>query len=238
MRAVEASQILILAGLVASAPHAEDKAVDLILGTSTIHPAEFLKDGAELWAVVRDGAATYRLERRVVQIEEYDYINPAMDDAPLLGKRLIGPGAERAVIHLSASLDLEEGPIFFEELDYELIHYSFSKETDPPTPATFDLGERRFRLRVVFNPIEGGEKSMLVFLDEGTRSQMIFSYRRVTDPNAKVDWVGDIDRDGIPDFLLSLSHHYASVSKRLYLSSFAEGNDLTKQVGGFDIPYD
>jgi hypothetical protein len=223
--------------LPASVSIAQGETIDIVLGTK-IAQAESIADGDELWAVLRDGS-TYRLIRRVAQIQEYKYKSPIVDDGYHTGRRLIGPRAEAALIHLPGSLDLRAGPITLDEMNHKLVSYSFGKKTGPPTPAMLDVGARSFRLRAVVYPIEGGRwNSMLVYLDEGEESQMIFSYRKASDPGAKVDWVADIDRDGIPDFLLSLSHHYSSVSKRLFLSSFARGDVFTKQVGGIDISLD
>jgi hypothetical protein len=43
-------------------------------------------------------------------------------------------------------------------------------------------------------------------------------------------WVGDLDRDGKPDVLLDESFHYDISLWSLYLSTYAEGDELVKCV--------
>lgn len=46
-------------------------------------------------------------------------------------------------------------------------------------------------------------------------------------------WVGDLDRDGIPDLLADLSNHFNTSKVTLYLSSLAEKGKLYKKVADF-----
>ncbi|WP_299708335.1 hypothetical protein [uncultured Pontibacter sp.] len=46
-------------------------------------------------------------------------------------------------------------------------------------------------------------------------------------------WVGDLDRDGIPDLLADLSNHFNTSKVTLFLSSLAEKGKLYKQVADF-----
>ena len=43
-------------------------------------------------------------------------------------------------------------------------------------------------------------------------------------------WVGDIDQDGLPDFILDASHKYSYSAPTLYLSSIADKNKLVKRA--------
>ncbi len=43
-------------------------------------------------------------------------------------------------------------------------------------------------------------------------------------------WAGDVDQDGIPDFLVDLSHKYSYSLPTLFLSSNAEFGDLVKDI--------
>ncbi|MCP2045179.1 hypothetical protein [Pontibacter sp. HSC-36F09] len=46
-------------------------------------------------------------------------------------------------------------------------------------------------------------------------------------------WVGDLDRDGIPDLLADLSNHFNATKVTLFLSSLADKGKLYKQVADF-----
>ncbi|MBX0332887.1 hypothetical protein K3G39_06525 [Pontibacter sp. HSC-14F20] len=46
-------------------------------------------------------------------------------------------------------------------------------------------------------------------------------------------WVGDLDRDGIPDLLADLSNHFNASKVTLFLSSLAEKGKLYKKVADF-----
>ncbi|MBF8965126.1 hypothetical protein I0P70_17895 [Pontibacter sp. FD36] len=46
-------------------------------------------------------------------------------------------------------------------------------------------------------------------------------------------WVGDLDRDGIPDLLADLSNHFNTSKVTLFLSSLAEKGKLYKKVADF-----
>jgi hypothetical protein len=216
---------------------AGEATVDFIIGASTPHPQSFIRDGEVLWAILPDGE-TYRLAKRAAQVQIYEYENPARGDEKFTGQRLLGPGASQALIHLAGSVTLRDGPVVFAKTDHVLIDYSFGKEITPPTPATFALGGRVFRVLAELRPADGDFKSLRVILEEGDERQELYSSGRATDPFAALAWIGDLDRDGRPDLLLSVRYHYSTVSHRLYLSSFAAGKELTRHVGSVEVPLD
>jgi hypothetical protein len=43
-------------------------------------------------------------------------------------------------------------------------------------------------------------------------------------------WIGDLDQDGLPDFLVDLSHKYSYSMPTLFLSSKAENGELVKMI--------
>ena len=216
---------------------AGDATVDFIIGASTPHPQSFLLDGDVLWALLPEGGA-YRLAKRAAQVQLYEYENPARGDEKFTGQRLLGPGASQALIHLAGSWTLQEGPVVFAKTDHVLIDYSFGKEITPPTPATFAIGGRVFRVLAELRPADGTLKSLRVILEDGDERQELYASGQATDPFAALEWIGDLDRDGRPDLLLSVRYHYSTVSHRLYLSSFAAGKELTRHVGSIEVSLD
>ncbi|GEM_PF-3389483 len=226
---LEAALPLLIA-LVASAAPASDNAVDFIIGASTPSPKPFLRNGAALWAVLPDDDG-YRLAGRVAQVETFEYRNATRGDGTFTGQRLVGPGADRALIHLAGSIGLREGPVTLERSNHVLIEHTLGEERTPSSPFTYRLGERVFRISAEVEPADRGYRRLRVFFEEGQRRQELVSSSEATDPYARLAWIGDIDRDGLPDFLLSVRSHYPAVAHRLYLSSFAEAGQLCRQVG-------
>ena len=97
---------------------------------------------------------------------------------------------------------------------------------------------RVFRVLAELRPADGTLKSLRVILEDGDERQELYASGQATDPFAALEWIGDLDRDGRPDLLLSVRYHYSTVSHRLYLSSFAAGKELTRHVGSIEVSLD
>jgi hypothetical protein len=217
----------------ARAARPAEATVDFIIGASTPQARPFLRNGAVLWAIL-PAPEGYRLARRVAQVSTFEYRNAARGDETFTGQRLLGPGADRALIHLAGSLDLREGPVILDRSEHVLIDQTLGSENTPASPFSFRLGDRLFRVAAEVAAADRGYKSLRVLLEDGPRTQELVSSREATDPYAKLAWIGDIDRDGRPDFLLSVRFHYSVTSHRLYLSSLAEPGQLCRHVGTVD----
>ncbi len=223
---------LALVGVMREATPA-DRTVDFILGASAPRPRPFLSDGELLWAIQADGDG-YRLVRRIAKVESFEYRNPARGDGTFTGQRLVGPGVDRALVHLSKVRGLVEGPITLDRCDHILVDYSFGRENTAPSPIDIRLGESKFRVTAEVGAAAGGFRSLRVFLESKGRRQEIFAGLQATDPFARLAWIGDIDRDGAPDLLMSVRLHHSVTSHRLYLSSFAEPGQLARHVATVD----
>lgn len=232
IRSVQMLLCLALVGLARDALPA-DRGVDFIIGASTPGPRPFLRDGELLWAIQADGNG-YRLVRRIAKVESFAYRNPARGDGTFTGQRLVGAGVDRTLVHLSNARGLVEGPVMLGGRDHILVDYSFGRENTASSPIAIKLGESMVRVNAEVGAAAGGFRSLRVFLESKGRRQEIFAGLEATDPFAKLAWIGDIDRDGAPDLLLSVRVHYSATSHRLYLSSFAERGQLTKHVGTVD----
>jgi len=223
--------------LLAHEAQSADNAVDFIIGASTRSPRQFLRSGAPLWAILADGDG-YRLTRRIAQVQAFEYRNPIQGNEAFTGQRLIGSEPDRALIHLAGSLDLVEGPIILDKHDHVLVDYTFGEERTASTPLTFKVGDRMFRVVSEVGRADRGYLSLRVLFEEGRWRQELVANIEATDPFVKVVWIGDIDRDGVPDLLLSVRLHHSVVSHQLYLSSFAKAGQLTGHVGSVDESLD
>jgi hypothetical protein len=68
------------------------------------------------------------------------------------------------------------------------------------------------------------------------QSQVLVSNRIVyPQEGMSIVWVGDLDRDGKPDVLLDESSHYDIERWSLYLSTYAERDELVKYVARFQV---
>lgn len=222
--------LIFATGLLGCSVKAAGPSIDFIIGASTSEPRSFLREGAPLWAILPDGDG-FRLSRRVAHVQRFEYKNPARGDATFVGQRIVGPDAERALIHFAGPARLRAGPIRFGAHARTLIDHTFGSERTPSSPVAFALGNRVYHVEAVVGAADRGYKRLRVFIDDGARRQVLFASDEATDPFAKLAWAGDIDRDGRPDLLLSVRSHYATTTHRLFLSSFAVAGEICRHVG-------
>jgi hypothetical protein len=210
--------------------------LEFFIGVDVDHPNNVISGDARLWAVLKNDKS-YVLKHRQIQVESYQYFAPNISDEPLVKRKLTGPDAYRAIIHFTGNLSLKEGPIIFDEVAHQLVHYSFNKKLSPQTPYEFELGGNTYRISAEVDQQQRLMR-MKILLESDAASQLLWSHEGVSDPTARVEWVGDIDRDGKPDLLLTMGYHYSEVTKRLYFSSPSKIGQLVKEVGQLVISYD
>ncbi|RTQ48853.1 hypothetical protein EJV47_14745 [Hymenobacter gummosus] len=63
------------------------------------------------------------------------------------------------------------------------------------------------------------------------KRQLLAATPHFDDAMMQLVWIGDLDHDQRPDFILDTASHYNSSSPSVYLSSRAEGQELVKFVG-------
>jgi hypothetical protein len=70
----------------------------------------------------------------------------------------------------------------------------------------------------------------LYFSEEKSKNeQLVITYTRFNgDAELKILWVGDLDGDGKPDFLLDISDYHETTEVALFLSSIADKGELVK----------
>ena len=97
----------------------------------------------------------------------------------------------------------------------------------------FNFNGKKYTLVVEDSTPEDGEwlteKSKMVIF-QGETKQTIYQTDRCSDCSWDLCWVGDLDKDGKPDFLFNLNGHYNSTCHTLFLSSQAEEDEIVRDV--------
>lgn len=99
----------------------------------------------------------------------------------------------------------------------------------------FEIKNKKFALKVIEAKNKNDEKILaLITESEGTR-QVLHTMRESDEFLSIGDliWAGDLDRDGKPDFYMTLFEHYNVGNSVLFLSSEAENGKLVKKVAYF-----
>lgn len=97
----------------------------------------------------------------------------------------------------------------------------------------FDVAGSKWRLRVVKSTNAEGKEFLALVLDNGKITQTLFSVLDDGGYVGSLDWFGDLDRDGKPDFFMSLEYHYNVGYRSLFLSSPAGKKELVRKIAIF-----
>lgn len=82
-----------------------------------------------------------------------------------------------------------------------------------------------------------GEKKYVLTLFSENKSQIIFTQNEFNDSECKIKFIGDIDQDGKPDFIIDAPTHYEEERTVLLMSSDAEEEDFTKKRAEMSINF-
>jgi hypothetical protein len=108
---------------------------------------------------------------------------------------------------------------------------------------TLDFGKKKFNLMVKGKPgasaNEAPQEFSILLEFEGT-SQVLWDFHRDAkfawdDPHFSLEWAGDLDQDGKPDLLMTLTEKYSSLPSILFLSSKAAPGELMKRVAEYKV---
>lgn len=100
----------------------------------------------------------------------------------------------------------------------------------------FKLGDKIFTLRVEEGVSEKDERILVLFLDDGSKSQMLhyIYYSGEGEPVGNLYWAGDLDSDGKLDLFMDFwNYEKGGYSSGLFLSTEAEKGKLVKSFGYF-----
>ena len=219
--------IVVLINLFLLLPYtaAADLTVKFFPGWSFHHQNDEIHDGASTWAIIKQNDS-YVLTKRTIRLKSFH--SPNRDDqGQTSGRELVSPDRDNSIIHFTGIDQLEGGPIFFKEIKTPLVN-SFNPKMSP-SAVNFEINGRSYTVYVKLNE----EKDMRVYMQYGGQKQLLCSYPKTQDALCWLQWVADIDRDNLPDILISASGHYSYLNNRLYLSSFADPDNFVKEVGRF-----
>ncbi|MDQ3131460.1 MAG: hypothetical protein M3Q99_11960 [Acidobacteriota bacterium] len=102
----------------------------------------------------------------------------------------------------------------------------------------FNLGEKRYTLRVEEGISERQEPILVLLLETGSESQIVhyIGYSSEGDYVGNLFWVGDLDSDGKLDLFMDFwNYEKGSYSSGLFLSSEAKKGKLVKEFGYFGL---
>lgn len=217
--------VLISLALLLPVTVAADLAVKFFAGWSYHHQDDQIHDGATLWAIIKQDDA-YILTKRKIQLKSV-YSPNRDDEGQASGRELVASDRESSIIHFTGINNLKSGPIFLKEIKKPLIN-TFNPKI-PPSSVDFKINGKTYTVSVKLNT----KKDLFIYMKQGNKNQLLCVYPKVADALSWLQWVADIDRDNLPDILLSASGHYAYIDNRLYLSSLADPDNFVKEVGRF-----
>lgn len=103
----------------------------------------------------------------------------------------------------------------------------------PKKSYTFSLGSQEYTLRAEGFPVSTDGylyKNYKLYLSVGDKEQLLMSIPSFEHCAVDIQFIGDLDGDGKPDFIFETSRHYEYNESTLYLSSFAKDDELVKCV--------
>lgn len=119
-----------------------------------------------------------------------------------------------------------------------------NKELWPGDEFYFDFNYNEYHIKVSgnytkedFNNGYQGEKEYSFSLVSSNHSEIIFTQNEFNDTVPKIIFIGDIDEDGKPDFIIDNPRHYEEERKTLLLSSDAEKGDFIKKRAEFSLDF-
>ncbi len=198
-----------------------------VLDTGTFHGEEVSAKSGDMWLGLYKNGDGYMLMPSILSVElVYDGIIDAPGEKS--GKEIRVPGMGDPLFLIRGKRFEQARPVKTIELPESEIDGSFD--------ASFTLSEKNYRLHIVSpekNP-EGfvGNNSKLVF-SNGELEQVLYFAKECSFCKWQVRWLGDLDGDDKPDFLLFVSDHYNVSNQKLFLSSMAENGKLVKEVAEF-----
>lgn len=109
----------------------------------------------------------------------------------------------------------------------------------PGKPLRFDFGGTRYTLAATGTWAAGDTSAYAVrnyklYLDADAapgKRQLLAAAPQFDESMMQVVWIGDLDHDQRPDFILDTASHYNTSQLSVYLSSRAKGQELVKFVG-------
>jgi hypothetical protein len=209
-----------------------------LIETGQFHKEEIAARTGERWLAlyVHKGLAELRYSKiRVTRV--FDLVVDEVDGEKT-GKKVSVASSRPPVFLLKPSKRLKAGPVFSIFLDKES-----DRKPLEESPVLLQLGKKSYVLKVVASENGSGNCIQSVFprnarlvLVSGNSSQTLYTLEDCGDiPSWNLLWAGDLDRDGKLDLYMSVTQHYNTSERRLFLSSHSGKGQLVKEVTAFVI---
>lgn len=161
------------------------------------------------------------------------------------GKSVAVNGREQPVFLLKDAGTIRAGKIttLFQELSLKEVYSDEESDIMPEDRLTklkkdftrnFEFEGKHYELKVIEAQNKNAEKIWALTLEsEGIRQVLHIIREDEENDLGYLFWVGDLDRDGKPDFYFDLFENYNAMNRVLFLSSQAEKGKLIKKVAYF-----
>jgi hypothetical protein len=118
----------------------------------------------------------------------------------------------------------------------------------PNDTVNFEFNGVRYSLHATGKIIDGWQRDgdefyvvrdykLYISTDEKPE-ELLLDIKSFEDSFVQLIFIGDIDGDGIPDFVFDTAIHYEEKSKTLFLSTKADDGKITKQVAKLGVSFD
>jgi hypothetical protein len=191
-------------------------------------------DVASPWWALRFKGRAFALGRLPVSVVRTRDVCEEDPSASAPGIPKIATRADSVVLLLWGVSGLTEGPVTAGHVLGHDDGYVFSDPEAHPAlvldsaRATFGADTLRFR------GTRHGETGFRIELTAAGASQVLYSTDWQDEGSWAVRWVGDLNRDGLPDVLLDATEKYSVDVTLLYLSERREGQPAWAQIAAYE----
>ena len=209
------------------------------------HGSEVEAKSGEIWSGLfreKDGYVVRPVKIKIRRVFD-EYLDEEKNAKT--GKDIIVNGKNQPVFLLKNAGEVKAGKVttLFQGLTWKDVFEDEDSALPPEEMLTtlkkdfskqFEMGGKKYDLKVIEAKNFRNEKIFALTLESGNLRQVIHTMK--ADPNFDLGhlyWVGDLDRDGKPDFYFDLFEHYNVMNRVLYLSSFAQDGELISTAAYF-----
>lgn len=220
--------------------------IKLLVTGSSFHGDEVKAKSGEIWLGLFKEKEGYYLRPTQLKVRRiYDEIVDDEDKRAKTGKEVIVDGKNQPIYLLKNANTIREGKIttLFQGLSWKDVYDDKESDIAPDDMLTtlkknfsqkFEIKGKKYELKTIEAKNKKDERiGALILESDGVRQ--ILHTANVDDyfDLGHLYWVGDLDRDGKPDFYFDLFEHYNVMNRVLFLSSQAEKGKLIKKVAYF-----
>lgn len=217
-----------------------------LLETGEFHGDDVKAKSGEIWLGLFKEQKGYSLRPTKIKIRRVHDEIVDEDETKKTGKSVGVGGKLKPIFLLKNANKLREANIttLFQGLTIDVISKAeeselVSNETlttlDKDFVQKYKIGGKEYELKVIQAKNKDNEKILELVLEGDKKKQVLHTIKNFEESDylGSLSWVGDLDRDGQPDFYFSLYIHDNVEYRNLFLSSEAEADKLVKKVAVF-----